>query len=130
MDPQLASCKREATEQTDPVAQPRCSSLGRCGHSQLALGLTRWASGLIGLTQHMPPASLLHRSVALGTPVGNENSQQRPGGPGHAKYGETAQTCARRADFRRQASEYDEYARIPSSVGTASNMGSITGVLF
>ena len=65
-------------------------------------------------TQHMPPSSLLHRLVALGTPVGKKNSQWRPGGPSHAKCKETGQTGAQRADLRRQAPEYDEYARIPS----------------
>ena len=72
-------------------------------------------------TQHMPPASLLHRSVALGTPVGKKNSQRRPGGPSHAKCEETGQTGAQRADLCRQAPEYDEYARIPSR-RTSSNI--------
>jgi len=54
------------------------------------------------------------RSRLLGTPVGKKNSQRRLGGPSHAKYEETGQTGAQRADLRRQAPEYDEYARIPS----------------
>jgi len=62
----------------------------------------------------MPHASLLHRSVALGTPVGKKNSQRWPGGPSHAKCEEAGQTGAQRADLRRQAPKYDEYARIPS----------------
>jgi hypothetical protein len=65
-------------------------------------------------TRRMPPAPLLHHSVALGTPLGKKISPQRPGWRRHAKMRRGGPDL--RAEGRSSPPRvvYDEYARILS----------------